>query len=54
LLLLNLTGANWVATGDAERTQDRQTDRKFGPGIFMKTVNSVRVKKAISTEDSNH
>jgi hypothetical protein len=26
LLLLNLTGANWVATGDAEKTQDRQTE----------------------------
>jgi hypothetical protein len=26
----------------------------FFVGIFMKTVNSVRVKKAISIEDSNH
>jgi hypothetical protein len=29
-LLLNLTGANWAAMGDAERTQNRQTDRKIG------------------------
>jgi hypothetical protein len=34
LLLLNLTGANWAATGDARRTQDRQTDRKLGPGVL--------------------
>jgi hypothetical protein len=34
LLLLNLTGANWVAMGDAEKTQDRQTDRKLGPGVL--------------------
>jgi hypothetical protein len=26
LLLLNLTGAKWVVMGDAERTQDRQTE----------------------------
>jgi hypothetical protein len=34
LLLPNLTGANWVATGDAERTKDRQTDRKLGPDVL--------------------
>jgi hypothetical protein len=29
LLLLNLIAPNWVVTGDSERTQDRQTDRKW-------------------------
>jgi hypothetical protein len=29
LLLLNLTGANWAAVGDAERTRYRQIDRKW-------------------------
>jgi hypothetical protein len=27
-LLPNLIGTNWAATGDAERTQNRQKDRK--------------------------
>jgi hypothetical protein len=26
-LLLNLTGPNWAAAGDEEKTQDRQTER---------------------------
>jgi hypothetical protein len=30
LLLLNLTRLNWAVMGDAEKTQDRQTERKFG------------------------
>jgi hypothetical protein len=35
LLLLNLTGANWAAMGDAERTKDRQKDRqKVGSDVL--------------------
>jgi hypothetical protein len=34
LLLLNLIGTNWVVTGDAEKTQERQTDRKLGPSVL--------------------
>jgi hypothetical protein len=34
LLLLNLVGPNWAVTGEAERTQDRQTDRHLGPGVL--------------------
>jgi hypothetical protein len=33
-LLLNLNRANWVVIGDAEKTQDRQTDRKLGPDLL--------------------
>jgi hypothetical protein len=38
------TESNWAVTGDAERIQDRQTDRKLGPGVlgaWMETHNSL-------------
>jgi hypothetical protein len=45
LLLLDLSGPNWVVMGDAERTKDRQTDRqKVGPGVlgtWVETLNSL-------------
>jgi hypothetical protein len=33
-VITELTGPNWVATGDAEKTQNRQKDRKLGPGVL--------------------
>jgi hypothetical protein len=38
LPLLVITKPNWEVTGDAERTQDRQTDRKLGPGLLSAQV----------------
>jgi hypothetical protein len=38
LVILNLTGPNWVAVGDAEKMQDRQTDRKLGSGVLSAQV----------------
>jgi hypothetical protein len=34
LFLLNLAGANWAVTGDAERTKDKEKDRKLGTGVL--------------------